>query len=278
MSLLKELTSLKPTIPLYHYTSQNGFMSIVRNHSIWFSHYQYLNDTSEFTYGLNLFSERLDRHLGKDKDKFEFVRSILSVGGSSIYVASLSEANDSLSQWRAYANNGGYSIGFDGRKLSQLCVKKDIFVCKCSYDLDEHEKIIEGAVDLTIQAMRSGQLAPMMSRENSELASTLLKAFCLMKPKSFQDEQEWRLIYSPANLKGEDNVSYRSGKSFIVPYVSMEFEKKDFYHSLHNVTVGPNRYLDNAVVSAKEFVSHTIHSFRQLGPGVVPTNCTYRDS
>ena len=45
-----------PPPTLYHYTSLGALLGIVERGEIWASHVLYLNDDSEFTYGLNLLS------------------------------------------------------------------------------------------------------------------------------------------------------------------------------------------------------------------------------
>jgi len=47
-----KLLSQTPSAPLYHYTTQSGFMGIVSNKEIWATHTQYLNDSKEFLHAV----------------------------------------------------------------------------------------------------------------------------------------------------------------------------------------------------------------------------------
>src|SRR5438876_851599 len=43
----------KITVPLYHYTDASGLKGIIENQQIWFTSYQYLNDPSELSFGID---------------------------------------------------------------------------------------------------------------------------------------------------------------------------------------------------------------------------------
>ena len=51
--------SAPPPAILYHYTTQQGLLGIIRDKEIWASHTQYLNDAREFRHALDLIKEEL---------------------------------------------------------------------------------------------------------------------------------------------------------------------------------------------------------------------------
>ena len=56
-AILGEVLSCRPHGPLYHYTTQVGLLGIVRNREIWATHTQYLNDSREFSYAVQMVRE-----------------------------------------------------------------------------------------------------------------------------------------------------------------------------------------------------------------------------
>jgi hypothetical protein len=58
-----------PSYLLYHYTDQNGLLGIINKGSIWATHYQYLNDTSEFQKAKEILFSLLKRYSQDEVDE-----------------------------------------------------------------------------------------------------------------------------------------------------------------------------------------------------------------
>src|SRR6266481_7110439 len=111
---------------LYHYTTQAGLLGIIKCRCLWTTNIFYLNDSREFNYALELartgLKERLSGPAARNEQK-QFYESALTTlddvapiipQALSLHVGSFSAKGDSLSQWRAYTQNGiGFSLGFD---------------------------------------------------------------------------------------------------------------------------------------------------------------------
>ena len=52
----------KPPSILYHYTSQEGLLGIIKNREVWATDISYLNDTKEYKYTVDLTSERIKEY------------------------------------------------------------------------------------------------------------------------------------------------------------------------------------------------------------------------
>lgn len=134
----------RPPIYLWHYTSANGLMGIVRNNPLdhgklhfWFTRSDFLNDTSEGTHILDIFEKVLEKLFvnGKlDQPFYNLLQnttisnsqyisyptpseeencssSMLDVADCDMYICSFSQKEDSLDMWRYYSkNNGGYGL------------------------------------------------------------------------------------------------------------------------------------------------------------------------
>src|SRR3990167_436144 len=59
-----------PEKPIFHYTSLKGLYGIVTSESIRAAHYLFLNDSTEYTYGITLAKRRLKNFIEEDSRKF----------------------------------------------------------------------------------------------------------------------------------------------------------------------------------------------------------------
>jgi hypothetical protein len=121
---------------IYHYCSGQTFVSIIQNKTIRFSDINQLNDAEEGRWGYEIFIEAANRILKRESipDEFpimpmEFIDKVdetWSVFGARLasFVACFSTDGDSLSQWRAYADDGrGFAIGFIAQQLRRFPVQ-----------------------------------------------------------------------------------------------------------------------------------------------------------
>src|SRR5258706_7645255 len=104
---VKEILTRTPPDTLYHYTTQEGLLGIIRSKQIWASHTQYLNDEREFRHAIEVVKEEL---IGMNqgapsaqvrKRLKEMEQSIEGIESVNVCVCSFSAIGDLLSQWRA---------------------------------------------------------------------------------------------------------------------------------------------------------------------------------
>ena len=87
---------------LYHYCSVETFFQIIKNQTLRLTNIQYMNDSEELHYGMDLLGEAEDKYKLIDKRSRDYV---------NIYAMCFSEMGDLLSQWRGYGDNAeGLSI------------------------------------------------------------------------------------------------------------------------------------------------------------------------
>lgn len=123
------------TPDLYHYTSVSGLMGIVGSKCLHATNIKYLNDSTEFHFGLDYFSKvisrssrttEMDIYIPDDIPLYDHlielilnqsIRQLINIA-SDHFVVSFSGNPDLLSQWRAYGkDNVGYCIKFDYARL-----------------------------------------------------------------------------------------------------------------------------------------------------------------
>src|SRR6267378_2307536 len=148
MALLDDI--LTPYVPdgknLFHYTTQDGLLGIIRDKELWVSSILHMNDAAEFNYTVELVRETIKNKRKNEKpprtDLYdEILKQLRRFEDMTIFVGSFSERRDSLSQWRAYTHNGiGFSVGFEYEYLNRCAQRQGYIIRRCNYDKDKHRR------------------------------------------------------------------------------------------------------------------------------------------
>ncbi len=236
---------------LYHYTTAEGLIGIVKTRRIWATNILYLNDTEEYRHGVRLGAAYVDELLGKAKEPDEAAyltdlkgavqemeRSYEAPG----YVASFSENQDDLSQWRAYCSAGGFAIGFPRKLLAELAYTHLYAFEKCSYDPPSQDRAIRAYIDHGIQA----DVSQCGGYKKCRWAAIRLMIFsATLKDPTFHQENEWRMVRYPGPDAEKNGVDFRVRNGVVVPYMECHLEFKDndartkkMWESVR-VTIGP---------------------------------------
>jgi hypothetical protein len=223
---------------LYHYTTQKGFLGILKNREIWASGIQHLNDASEFTYAVDIALRALENMKMDDPIRTQLYAIVSTLQFSwDVFVTSLSAEGDQLGQWRAYCSGGGFSIGFDVAALRKLAGPQGFELQQCTYRSAEHDADIERVVEEAVRVPPSQQAT-----------FSLLQNFLSLAPKlkhpSFEAEREWRLFnVLPAPLNGSTDIHYRVGKSFFIPYRKFQLGSSEQL-PIREIVIGPTAHPD----------------------------------
>jgi hypothetical protein len=119
---------------LYHYTSHKSLRGIVEDRLLKISHVYYMNDANEIRYGAQLLksvvTERQNRATDQTLIDFlvefrDWLNQLIDLT-HYIFVFSLTEKGNLLSQWRAYTPSGtaGVSIGFSEEGLRAIATQR----------------------------------------------------------------------------------------------------------------------------------------------------------
>ncbi|GAB6053840.1 hypothetical protein JCM17960_26600 [Magnetospira thiophila] len=144
---------------LYHYTSAVGLTGIIQSGQLWATHIKFLNDYSEFVYGVDICRNVYEKYLQKTDNEdircalesvMRYIEGIHLLEG---YVCCFCEEADLLSQWRGYGNKGaGYSIEFDYKNLVRNLTQTAIMQ-RMIYDKNLQFKIIREIFDIVRDSM-----------------------------------------------------------------------------------------------------------------------------
>lgn len=220
---------------LYHYTTLAGLKGIVQSNQIWATDLRYLNDITEAQRIWSFINSRVERFRAAKKSfpelDLDVITSLTREAASGVtFVASFSEARDSLGQWRAYSGASGVCIGFKSPALQTQWVTNpeggephwtSMFRYKVKYVPDEDSDYLDTEIErllLTGGPFGDTSISHDFSKEAIIVfwLKTLAASF---KHSAFAEEQEWRLCFQRQH-KPMRHQQFRIGKSMLVPYIA----------------------------------------------------------
>ncbi|NWA20334.1 DUF2971 domain-containing protein [Serratia liquefaciens] len=200
---------------IYHYCSPQTFLQIIERKCIWLSSTNNMNDSTEGQWYINIVKRVLaEDESSLDKEWRNIAMSGFTKTPKPNYIACFSKNEDSLSQWRSYAEDGfGVAIGFEdgdfeGFTLSTikdafggLPTLIDIEIKDVEYkDYDYYKKLIIELAGECINKLHSSEGNDVFSEKMSSAAifnGMCERAAIAIKNPAFIEEQERRLIFNP---------------------------------------------------------------------------------
>lgn len=245
------IASLHPKPPslVHHYTTPSSLNAILKKPaSLLLSHIHFTNDFTEYRHGYTVVKSELEAMLAAEKapDRrvaLECLRRRLEYTSekTAVFIGCFSSGDDKLSQWRGYAPNG-YAIGFDYSELLTAGHTRNIMLLPCSYDDQEHRHLSRTAIEvgidtyLLVSASHPEPLAQQVAEIQFEVACTLVVP--TMKPQSFAEEGEYRLVSPPYHVQHEPLAIIQQGRR-LVPRYPFPLHTDDGKPLIRRVTIGP---------------------------------------
>lgn len=237
---------------LWHYTSSEGLIGILGQHSLRFSEAPFLNDGSELQYGFEMFSY-LIRTFVADKDDAlrDYVEQLIHGVDltleklSSVVFFMCSEPN-LLNQWRDYGKDVvPYCIGFNSAELTNTGnFSFNSYLVEIIYDYDTQMKIFNRFIWRLHEWYRklpesAASDADQYLAEAAAQVSTLILRF---KNSAFAAEREWRLISHIPEIRSRSERKFRSSSLGVVPYYELKRTVNPRQLPVTAVFVGPSPY------------------------------------
>ncbi|UPA25356.1 DUF2971 domain-containing protein [Shinella oryzae] len=253
---------------LSHYTSLEGFLSIVKYHSIWASNILFLNDKEEMQYGIDV-ARDVVAEIEKTTSRADRPRVIRQREIPDVYASCFCEHHDLLSQWRGYGNsNQTVSIQFRGRDLFRLAriynfdLERVIYGRKHTMELlRERLAIAEDDPSLIQAIMNDNSIGPDEMRY-----ARIINLAPRFKNEAFEEEKEWRIIAKQQVVK---EVQYRVRDNVVMPYVVISNVGAGL--PIQGVTVGPGKETSLTVRSIEKFLSNSpFYRDVRVSPSKVP--------
>jgi Protein of unknown function (DUF2971) len=154
-----------PSGPLYHYTTGNGLIEIIKSGELWATQVACLNDSSELLYPIELLHSKVCQQskspvsleVGFVMKQIEDGLSAQTIETEGRFIACFSEDGDDLSQWRAYGGGeGGYAIEFDSECLRRLPNLQPTILSKVQYSEAQHSIFLDDVLDKCIEFLFIG--------------------------------------------------------------------------------------------------------------------------
>ncbi len=174
---------------------------------------------------------------------------------------SYEQKNGLLSQWRGYANTGGYAFVFDTRKLLKLIDYERSgnnyvsgIIDDVIYDGDSERFRIEFGPHIKKICDGLCNVYGLANEANQEYLSSVLSIFPRLKHRGFREEREVRIVVYPISKEVEvaykaENPDWQSAdgpfKEFFtrgdgVPYIRL-FEGLNRHLPIKRIIVGPQQ-------------------------------------
>jgi Protein of unknown function (DUF2971) len=211
------------TFVLWHYTSVQGLVGILTSRSLRLSDARFLNDRTERTYSLDVIETIINRRstfrssADRAVAKRVVARMRANLRASPLFVSSLSEARETLSQWRRYGANGmGYCIGFEPWALSDaIAVLESGSLQKIWYGPNQQRDAIRSVLHSSV----------VTGFDEQEIQASLERIALQMKSPVFADEKEWRLVCAPG--QNPPGMSHDIKDPYLSPFITLRFGNND---------------------------------------------------
>lgn len=247
---------------IYHYTSSQGLLGIFNSKSLWATHFEYLNDKTEYTHAkevITKISNELENESVKKHIETLFICLEQIYKIYDVYTCSFSRNGNVLSQWRAYCpSDGGFSIGFD---IDKLIASNGMSFFQCLYTYESKKEAIEPLViefcenvekltkgialtfsEIWQERFKNINIKPYYPMSNLDLEKNhifikyeLALLAAEMKDEAFIEEDEFRYIYI-SDKRETKNINYRTNGSLLIPYRSINWSSD----GINQILIGPS--------------------------------------
>lgn len=264
---------------VYHYCSTDVFCQIISNRTLRFSDISKSNDSAELVWITKDIREELKKEYERQSKEFQekcpfdkviwrktqysFWRFFDSSTPHTYFVMCFSQKDDSLDQWRGYADDGnGIAIGFDEDRLQELCLQDADPECygysNVVYDEKDRKAVIKAEVEAIYkelnEAFSRGEKPDYWNNSYLRHSAELYRIAVLYKNPFFEDEKEkrayirWNIKNSISNScfvdKGNDKIAdldlqYRIKNNILIPYIDAKFVPSFFGKLVNKIILGP---------------------------------------
>ncbi len=284
---------------VFHYTDTPGLLGILSSESLFATDYRYLNDTTEAGIIRSLILPILEAEVAEitpkliqkgwlKKDFYDehgvsghrlqaealyrsIVRAIDNI--TPFFVASFCRHEEGtpafkhglLSQWRGYAESGGFAIEFDEAGLDErmkeehdsyayVLTKQDSVLYE-RYDALFDQNIYKGVAGEMIWSVFETQGLDVSEvtgrKEIDPIILIFIKTAPFLKHWSFKEENEYRIVAAcnrarkipEGEGRPEKSIQFRSRNNLVTPYIEL-FDTSQKRFPIKSIIVGPHPLQD----------------------------------
>ena len=227
--LLKRWQRPAPAM-LFHYTSGEGLLGILESGVLRGSNFSFMNDRSEFMYGVKLLQQRTEEREASEQDDLarKFYRAFRSASAPTavdVYLTCFCEEEDLLSQWRGYGNaDARYCICFDSYGLTGA--REDVSsIAEVIYERDRQIELLDLVFDEHLAWLRAdsaqGDEAAAIERATQCMYQCSLIPLAFFKDDSFREEHEWRCVVVGTTASFATCVGFAGAFGIMKPFLPL---------------------------------------------------------
>jgi hypothetical protein len=154
-----------------------------------------------------------------------------------VCAACFCEDGDLLSQWRGYAPNNGFSIGFSRLELGNRVGEPFPIVYDRQDQLDRVALNVGVLVD-SFDWSNTEQAGSVNFTKITEWCYDIVEELDFFKSNAFREEKEWRVRCYLADEEDPERAHFRAAPSGLVPYMKLDIGR-GINACIKEIVVGP---------------------------------------
>lgn len=248
---------------IYHYTSLDNFIKLLDSKTFYLFNSNQMNDYKENSAIIDalkrVISQRKTIIPGDYLEKLEEVinEKFYRYNIDYAFISCFTELRDSLSQWRAYGDDGnGICLIIDPRylKINYSLPSHNEYSEKCIsfhnviYSIEQQDKLIDEIIDYALSFSNRNEKNKAVTF--AEYVHMFVTRFApIFKIKEFQEEKEWRIIYETFLLEKEKlgiltcdarfDIGFVHTRNNLKSYFPLKIENSEFINSITGIISGP---------------------------------------
>lgn len=215
----------------------------MRSTSVWASDYRFLNDPTEFRYGVEVFkrhfeSYRQSKNALHSKTLMEMLSQRLEgllrehtagIATPCVFVASFSLEPDLLSQWRGYNGGRGFSLGLNTQWVDENARTQGFEFTPMAYDKTQQAQ----AVFDRLKVLSAKHLEDNEDHDSLDgLWENALRVILALKHPAYSEEREYRAVKVMHTWSSK--VKTRATGAGLVPYLPLSLSEKPAIASMNH--------------------------------------------
>lgn len=202
---------------LYHYTTLEASLSILKGRKLWLTSAHNLNDHQEVNWMYGKIAKQIEFFRGDYSDEaIRIVSEAIIANRNTPYICSFSTNPDLLSQWRAYASDGtGFAIGFNRSALPRIdglphlsaAVQNSTSTHSLIYQEVVQDDLVRNFLRTALEAAQDP--TAQHSGKHVDFILNLVALASVCKNPAFVEEAEVRMIHLPL-------IHLKEGKGAVV--------------------------------------------------------------
>ncbi|MBR3674103.1 MAG: DUF2971 domain-containing protein [Clostridia bacterium] len=257
---------------IYHYTSPEAFINIIKNKKLWFTNIRFLNDKMEFCCGLEVMLnciKQIDKNISDEK--LSNIKNDIIKSGNS-YVACFSKDRDNLGLWNYYTrnmNNYGYNICFNLNNLIKCIIKNKnligfhVIFGEILYNLEEYKVHINNLINGSKSPLKCNIYQ--YDSIYNKFINFSMNELPFIKHESYSSESEIRILLEcDKKHLDKEKLLFRNNNGIITPYIEVDID----INAIKGVTLSPGIKDDIAIEGIKKLLTKNDIKLEQLTMGI----------